>query len=96
MSMSLVSMFLPPRKFASGISIYTLSQSFAQVIGPAVGLYLMDTFGFSVTYFLAASCLLAALCCVFFVKEPERERLPYEFKLNRMFAREALDRLVKE
>ena len=91
-SMSLVSMFLPPRKFASGISIYTLSQSFAQVIGPAVGLYLMDTFGFSVTYFLAASCLLAALCCVFFVKEPERERLPYEFKLNRMFAREALDR----
>ena len=92
LAMSLVSEFLPASKFASGISIYALAQSFAQVIGPAVGLYLMESFGFSATYFLASGCLLVAMCCIFFVKEPPRERLPYEFKLGRMFAREALDK----
>ena len=94
LAMSLVSEFLPASRFASGISIYTLAQSFAQVIGPAVGLYLMEAFGFSTTYFLAAGCLVVAMCCIFFVKEPPRERLPYEFKLGRMFAREALDKAL--
>jgi MFS family permease len=92
LAMSLVSEFLPKSKFASGISIYTLAQSFAQVIGPAVGLYLVESIGFSVTYFLAAGFLLIAMCCIFFVKEPQRERLPYEFKPSRMFAREAIDK----
>ena len=42
LAMSLVSEYLPAAKFASGISIYALAQSFAQVIGPATGLYLVD------------------------------------------------------
>ena len=92
LAMSLVSEFLPPKKFASGISIYTLAQSFAQVIGPAVGLYLMNAFGFSMAYFMAAGSLLAAMCCLFFIKEPPRRKLPYELKLDRMFAKEALDK----
>ena len=94
LAMSLVSEFLPASRFASGISIYTLAQSFAQVIGPAVGLWLVDTLGFSHAYFLAASCLLVAMCGIFIVKEPERNRLPYEFKVSRMFAREALDKAL--
>ncbi len=94
LAMSLVSEFLPASRFASGISIYTLAQSFAQVIGPAVGLWLVDTLGFSHAYFLAASCLLVAMCGIFIVKEPERNRLPYEFKISRMFAREALDKAL--
>ena len=92
LAMSFVSEFLPASRMASGISIYALAQSFAQVMGPAVGLWLVDVFGFSGAYFLAAGCLLIAMFGVFAIKEPPRQRLPYEFKVSRMFAREALDK----
>lgn len=92
LAMSLVSEFLPMSKIASGISIYALAQSFAQVIGPAVGLWLVDAVGFSPSYFLSSALVLVAMAGVFFLKEPERKRLPYQFKLNRMFAREAVSR----
>lgn len=90
LAMSLVSEFLPESKFASGISIYALAQSFAQVVGPAAGLYLVDAIGFSPSYFLAAGCLLVAICGVGLIREPYRERLRYELKLDRMFAPEAV------
>ena len=92
LAMSLVSEFLPISKIASGISIYALAQSFAQVIGPAVGLWLVDAVGFSPAYFLSSAFVLVAMVGVFFLKEPVRERLPYQFKLNRMFAREAVSK----
>ena len=90
LGMSLVSEFLPTSKLASGISIYALAQSFAQVIGPAVGLWLAESVGFSNAYFLAASSVAVAMVGVMFCKEPPRDRLPYKFALNRMFAREAV------
>lgn len=90
LAMSLVSEFLPVSRLASGISIYALAQSFAQVIGPAVGLWLAEAIGFSNAYFISALSVLVAMVGVFFVKEPPRERLPYRFSLNRMFAREAV------
>jgi len=90
LAMSLVSEFLPASRLASGISIYALAQSFAQVIGPAVGLWLAEAYGFSNAYFLAAASVIVAMVGVFFVKEPPRERLPYRFSLDRMFAREAV------
>lgn len=89
LAMSLVSEFLPFQKFASGISIYALAQSVAQVIGPACGLFVVDAVGFSATYLLAAGCILLALLCISFIKEPPRERPPYELKFDRMFAKEA-------
>ena len=92
LAMSLVSEFLPKDKFASGISIYALAQSFAQVIGPAVGLYLANAIGFSYSYFLASALLVIAIIGVALVKEPYHERLPYQLKLTRMFAPEALSK----
>ena len=92
LAMSFVSEFLPPSRFASGISIYTLAQSFAQVIGPAVGLWLVDAFGFSNAYLLAAIFLIVSMGGIFTIKEPPREKLPYQFKVSRMFAREAVDK----
>ncbi len=94
LAMSLVSEFLPIGKMASGISIYALAQSFAQVIGPAVGLWLVEAVGFSPAYFLSSALLLVAMAGVFLLKEPDRERLPYRFKLNRMFAREAASKAL--
>ena len=94
LAMSLVSEYLPANKFASGISIYALAQSFAQVIGPAVGLSLVSAMGFSPAYFLAAALLLVAMAGIFVIREPYRERLPYQLKLDRMFAREAVAQAV--
>lgn len=94
LAMSLVSEFLPESKFASGISIYALAQSFAQVVGPAAGLYLVDAIGFSPSYFLASGCILVAVCGVALIREPFRERLPYRLKLDRMFAPEAVGKGV--
>ncbi|WP_251198596.1 MFS transporter [Anaerotardibacter muris] len=94
LAMSLVSEFLPKAKFASGISIYALAQSVAQVIGPAVGLYLIDAIGFSVTYASAAACVLVAIMGILLIKEPYHERLKYELKLDRMFAPQAVGKGV--
>lgn len=94
LGMSLVSEFLPVSKMASGISIYALAQSFAQVTGPAIGLFLVDSVGFSNAYFIAATSVLVAMVGVFFVREPQRERLPYRFAPNRMFAREAVPKAI--
>ena len=90
LAMSLVSEFLPVSRLASGISIYALAQSFAQVIGPAVGLWLAEAIGFSNAYFVSAASVVVAMVGVFFVKEKPRERPPYRLSLNRMFAREAV------
>ena len=90
LAMSLVSEFLPASRLASGISIYALAQSFAQVIGPAAGLWLADGIGFSNAYFLSAASVIVAMVGVFSIKEPARERPPYQLALGRMFAREAV------
>ncbi len=90
LAMSLVSEYLPTTKFASGISIYTLAQSFAQVIGPASGLYLVDAVGFPSAYFLSCGSVVIAMMGVFAIKEPQRKKLPYEFRVSRMFAKEAV------
>lgn len=50
--------------------------------------------GFSPSYFLAAGCLLVAICGVGLIREPYRERLRYELKLDRMFAPEAVGKGV--
>lgn len=94
LGMSLVSEFLPESRMASGIGIYALSQALAQVIGPATGLYLIEAVGFSMTYFIAAGSLLLAIFGISLCKEPPRERLPYKFAPNRMFAREAVPKAL--
>lgn len=94
LGMSLVSEFLPLRKFASGISVYALSNSCAQIVGPAVGLYLVDIFGFGPGYFFAGTLNVVSIIGLFFIREPHREYLKYELKLNRMFAKEAVRRAI--
>lgn len=90
LAMSLVSEYLPASKFSSGISIFTLSQSFAQVMGPALGLFLIDSVGFPGMCLVAVISILVAILSLVFVKEPYRETLPYALKLDRMFAKESV------
>lgn len=94
LAMSLVSEYLPPTKFASGISIYMLSQTIAQVIGPGAGLWLIEAIGFQATYLISAALLAASMISISRVKEIPRERPPYQLRLGRMFAREAVDKAI--
>ena len=94
LAMSLVSEYLPLGKFATGISVYSLAQTFAQVIGPGTGLWLIDVIGFQGTYLIAAALLIASVASISRVVEIPRERPPYQLKLGRMFAREAVDKAL--
>lgn len=90
LALSLVSEFLPYERFASGVSVYTLAQTFAQVIGPATGLYLVNIMGFGPSYFLSSALLLVAMLGIFTIKEPKRVCLPYKIELKRIFAPPAI------
>ena len=94
LAMSLVSEFLPLGKFATGISVYSLAQTFAQVIGPGTGLWLIEVIGFQGTYLIAAVLLVASVASISRVAEIPRERPPYQLRLGRMFAREAVDKAI--
>lgn len=92
--LTLVSSYLPLSKIASGISIYALAQSLAQVVGPAVGLYLYDIVGPTNTFVLSACLIVIALLAVAIIKEKPYNRMPYQLRLGRMFAREALEESI--
>lgn len=53
-SMALVSDTLPSNKLASGIGIFSLGQAIATAIGPAIGLELVQRFGYRGTFFIGA------------------------------------------
>lgn len=94
LAMSLVSEYVPTSRLASGLSIYTLAQTVAQIIGPALGLWLIDVVGFAATYRIAAATLALSVVSILAVVEKPRQRLPYRLKLSRIFAREAADKAV--
>lgn len=90
MVLTMASESLPPEKMNSGLSIFSLAYAIAQSIGPAFGLWLLDIIGYqwvfrTSTLFMLVACVLALV-----LKEPgQKVRKPYEFKLSRMFARQA-------
>ena len=94
LSLSLLSEYLPPMRMASGVSVYMLAQSVAQVIGPAFGLWMTQSVGFSPTYFIAAAFLLLSVLSIAMVREIPRDKPPYQLRLGRMFAREAIDKAI--
>lgn len=90
LAMSLVSEYLPKSRLASGVSIYMIAQSMAQVVGPAAGLALVETIGFQATYLISALFLFASMASISTLREIPREKPPYRLELGRMFAREAI------
>lgn len=90
LAMSLVSEYLPKSRLASGVSIYMIAQSMAQVVGPAAGLALVETIGFQATYLISALFLFASMASISTLREIPREKPPYRLELGRMFAREAV------
>ncbi len=94
LAMSLVSEYLPQSRMASGVSIYMIAQSMAQVIGPATGLWLVEAVSFQATYLIAAVFLFASMASISTLREIPRQKPPYRLELGRMFAREAASHAV--
>ena len=90
LGLAIVSELVPMSRLSSGISIYALSFSVAQAIGPAFGIWCKDVFGYTATFvssgaFVAFSCVLIA-----FMKLPNRpDRPPFQLRLDRIFAKQA-------
>lgn len=71
---TIASDFIPKSRFAEGMGYFTLASTFAMAIGPALGLTLMNRYGFSTTFSVSGMCIVTALCIVFSVKIPKQHR----------------------
>ncbi len=83
---------LPKERLANGIGIYTLSQTLAQVIGPSIALYIIDTSGFKSLYLVSTTIMTIAFILVTFFKTTHVaiENSPISIKIKDMFAVKAL------
>lgn len=89
--LTIVSDALPKDRFSSGMGIYACAQTVSQAIGPTVGVFLRDTFGYNTTYIINACVMLCAiLTSTIFVRLAPRKNAKFELKLNNMIAKEAL------
>ena len=92
LAMSLLSEQLPFSKLASGMSVFAISQSLAQVIGPAFGLWLSGIIGYSTVFAISGAVVLVVTSGLIFVPEKDRERPPYQLRLSRIVEFGVLDK----
>ena len=89
--LTIVSDVLPKDKFTTGMSYYALAQVVSQSIGPTIGVFLSDTFGYKIAYIIIACCMICAIFLAFtMVKLAPREKIPFSLNVNNMIAKEAL------
>lgn len=90
--LTLVSDSLPDDLVVSGIGVFSVAQSLATAIGPAVSEFLTQRLPYR-TVFLAGACLIGtAFVLTFFIKAPEmpKEKKKFKITLKGMLAVEAL------
>jgi len=81
---------LPPERLGTGIGYYSLAQAACMAIGPTLGLYLADTFGYPVTFLSGCLCMTAAAIAATQVNVAPMPRKPFKVSPRNMFAVEAL------
>lgn len=88
--LTIVADVLPKDKFTAGMGYYSVAQVVSQAVGPSVGVFLRDIFGFSTTYILFFGIMLLAVGASTLVKIAPRPSVPFKVSLNNVFAKEAL------
>ena len=86
---------IPERRMTQGMGYFALGQTVATAIGPTIGIWLGQNFGFSSTFRFAACTLLLAVVMAFLFVEvrkckPPSEGARFRLKLRDMFAINAL------
>lgn len=91
LSLSLASDALPSDKIASGIGIFSLGQAVATAIGPSLGIALVNTVGYSNTFFIGTAMLSLVMLMILRLKTDEPQRSGgFRISLNNIVAREAI------
>lgn len=60
---------LPPQKLSVGLGYFSISQTLPAAIGPAIGLFFVNRWGFQSLFYFNLTLVLIALSCTFFVHE---------------------------
>ncbi|CAI6048436.1 putative MFS-type transporter YfcJ [Paenibacillus sp. JJ-100] len=91
LSLALASDALPESRIASGIGVFSMGQAIATAIGPLLGLELVQTYGYSATFFISAigtsSVLILSLRLK--TKAPERNKT-FKISLYNIIAPEVI------
>lgn len=88
--LTIVSDALPRDKFSTGMSYYACALVISQAIGPTVGIFIRDLFGYQSTYLIFFGIMLTAILGASLVKVAPNERVPFRLEINNMIAKEAL------
>ena len=88
--LTIVSDTLPKDKFTTGMGYYACAQVTAQAIGPTVGVFLRDCFGYNVTYIINFVVMCCAILVSAQVKLAPREKKEFRLNLSNIIAKEAL------
>ncbi len=88
--LTIVSDTLPKDQFTTGMGYFSVAQVISQSIGPTVGVYLRDLFGYQTTYLINFAVMCVAIFTATRVKLAPRKAIPFNLKLNNIIAKEAL------
>lgn len=70
-NIALVSEFIPEKRLGEGLGYYGIGQVIAQVIGPNLGLYIVDKSGFQSLFLLIVSLIFLAVVILLFFHYPQ-------------------------
>lgn len=88
--LTIVADVIPKNQFSSGMGIFACAQVIAQAVGPTVGVFLKDQFGYTVTYFIFGCIMICAIMASATLRPAPTIRVPFSLKLKNMIAREAI------
>ena len=88
--LTIVADVLPKDKFTTGMGYYACAQVVSQSIGPTVGIFLRDIFGYSRVYILFAILMALAIIASQLVKTAPHKGIPFKLRFDNMIAKEAL------
>ncbi len=91
LSLALASDALPSNKLASGIGIFSLGQAMATAVGPMLGLELVHSFGYSVTFIIGAAIMVVVLLLALRLKTDAPDKTGgFKLSLNNIVAAEVI------
>lgn len=88
--LTIVSDTLPKDQFTTGMGYYSVAQVVAQAIGPTIGVFLRDLFGYNTSYIIIFFVMCVAIFTSTRVKLAPRKTIPFSLKLSNMIAKEAI------
>ena len=88
--LTIVSDTLPKDQFTTGMGYYSVAQVVSQAIGPTVGVFLRDLFGYNTAYVIIFCVMCVAIFTSTRVKLAPRKTIPFSLKVSNMIAKEAL------